>query len=58
MFNVDPVCKKRLRRKQEYAILNYGGSVYHLCCRVCKEEFEKNPLKYVPESSFETKREG
>lgn len=49
MFNIDPVCKKRLRRKEEYAILRYGGNVFHLCCRACKEEFERNPLKYIPD---------
>ncbi|HBT91878.1 MAG TPA: YHS domain-containing protein, partial [Candidatus Veblenbacteria bacterium] len=42
MFIIDPVCKKKLRRKQEYAILKYGGSTYYVCCKVCQEEFERN----------------
>lgn len=48
MFNIDPVCKKKLRRKEEYAILKYGGNAYHLCCKACKEEFQKNPIQYIP----------
>ncbi len=48
MFYIDPVCKKKLRRKEEYAILKYGGNVYHLCCRECKEAFLENPSQYVP----------
>ncbi len=55
MFNIDPVCKKRLRRKQEHAILKYGGSVYHFCCGACKESFEQNPLKYIPDGGLESK---
>ncbi|HEY4504661.1 MAG TPA: YHS domain-containing protein [Candidatus Paceibacterota bacterium] len=49
MFYIDPVCKKRLRRKEEYAILKYGGHVYHFCCKTCKEEFQKNPILYILE---------
>ena len=49
MLYIDPVCKKKLRKKQEYAILKYRGNVYHFCCKVCKEQFEKNPAEYVPE---------
>ncbi len=49
MFYIDPVCKKKLRRKEEYAILRYGGNVYHLCCKACKEEFQKHPMDFIPE---------
>lgn len=49
MFNIDPVCKKRMRRKQEYAILKYGGRVYYFCCRSCKDAFEASPLKHIPD---------
>lgn len=51
MFYIDPVCKKKLRRKEEFAILKYGGNVYHLCCRACKEEFEKHPAEYIPDGN-------
>ncbi len=55
MYYIDPVCKKRLRRKEEYAILRYGGNVYHVCCKACQEEFQKSPVKYIPEGSLDKK---
>ena len=48
---IDPVCRKKLRKKEEYAIIKYGGNIYHLCCKSCKEAFEQNPLKYIPDKS-------
>lgn len=62
MYYIDPVCKKRVRKKSEYAILKFRGQVYHFCCSVCKESFERQPEKYAlaekepekePESSFD-----
>ncbi len=49
MFHIDPVCKKKIRRKEEYAILKYGGGIYYFCCKSCKEEFQKSPIKYIPD---------
>lgn len=49
MQYIDPVCKKKLRRKEEYAILKYGGNVYHFCCKTCKEEFQKHPVDFIPD---------
>lgn len=49
MFHIDPVCKKKIRRKEEYAILKYGGGTYYMCCKACKEEFQKTPIKYIPD---------
>jgi YHS domain-containing protein len=60
MFHIDPVCKKKLRRKEEYAILRYGGGIYYVCCKACKEEFEKSPIKYIPDGAraSKTNRQG
>src|SRR3989344_2452130 len=55
MFHIDPVCGKKLHRKKEYAILKYGGGTYYFCCKTCKEEFERNPLKHIPDGVSETK---
>ncbi len=49
MYYIDPVCKKKLRRKEEYAILKSNGVVYHFCCKACKEAFVFNPYEYVVE---------
>jgi YHS domain-containing protein len=57
MFYIDPVCKKRLRRKEECAILKYGGNVYHLCCKTCKEEFQKNPIQHILEGKVHTEQD-
>lgn len=46
MIYIDPVCKKKLHKKAAYAIVKYQGTAYHLCCRECKDAFEKNPAKY------------
>ena len=56
MFRIDPVCKKKLRRKEEYAILKYGGDAYYLCCKTCKEEFQKSPIKYIPDGNIKNER--
>ena len=53
---VDPVCKKKLRKKEEYAIIRYRDNVYHLCCKTCKEAFDRNPLQYISEKSKLTQR--
>ena len=47
MFYIDPVCKKRLRKKQEYAIIKHNNTAYHLCCKTCKEAFEKDQNYYL-----------
>lgn len=52
MFYIDPVCKKKLRKKEEYVIITYGGAVYHLCRKACKGEFQKSPVKYIPEGNL------
>jgi len=47
MHFIDPVCQKKLRKKQEYAIIKNQGKVYHLCCLACKTLFEKYPNDYL-----------
>lgn len=47
MYYIDPVCKKKLRRKEEYAIVKANGEAYHLCCKACKDAFEKDQTKYL-----------
>ena len=49
MHYTDPVCKKKLPKKQEYAIIKYHGVAYHLCCATCKDNFIMRPEKYVPQ---------
>lgn len=52
MLHIDPVCKKKIRRKEEYAMIKYGGVVYHLCRKACKDEFEKHPLEIYSQNQI------
>lgn len=48
----DPVCGMTLRPGQEAANANYQGKTYHFCSAECRDEFLKNPAKYLgPEST-------
>ncbi len=40
----DPVCG--MKGKKEISS-EYNGKTYYFCREGCKEEFEKNPLKYI-----------
>jgi YHS domain-containing protein len=47
MHYIDPVCKKKLHKKQEFAIKKVNGQVFHLCCQTCSDVFEKDPNRYM-----------
>lgn len=47
MYYIDPVCHKKLRKKEEYSIIKYHGFAYHVCCEACKQVFESNPSLYA-----------
>jgi len=47
MFFIDPVCLKKLRKKQEYAILKNQNKIYHFCCLACKLLFIKQPDQFL-----------
>lgn len=47
----DPVCGMVLRPGQEAANANYQGKTYHFCSAECKDEFLKNPARYIGQSS-------
>ena len=47
----DPVCGKWIQRHRAQAAIEYGGRLYHVCCSVCRREFERDPGRYAyPES--------
>ncbi len=47
----DPVCNMDIDEKKAAAISNYKGKTYYFCSKVCKEKFDKEPEKYLKESS-------
>lgn len=42
----DPVCGMELE-KEKAQESNYNGKYYYFCCFHCKDEFEKEPTKYI-----------
>jgi YHS domain-containing protein len=47
MLYIDPVCLKKLKKKQEFAIIKKQDDSYHLYCPACKALFEQNPDFYI-----------
>jgi len=47
MYFIDPVCGKKIRKKQEFAIIKNQDRIYHLCCLACKLLFLKQPDLYI-----------
>ncbi|MCL7383100.1 MAG: YHS domain-containing protein [Thaumarchaeota archaeon] len=46
---VDPVCGMEIERGK--ISTTYEGATYYFCSEECRREFEKNPGKYITESS-------
>ncbi len=44
---VDPVCKMNVDEKKAAATYEYKGKTYYFCATGCKQEFEKDPEKYL-----------
>ncbi len=42
---IDPVCGMKVKGKELTSL--YGGKNYYFCNSHCKEEFDRNPLKYT-----------
>lgn len=43
----DPVCGKWIDRRQAEAGIEHEGILYHVCCSLCQEEFEREPGRYT-----------
>jgi len=43
----DPVCKMKIKKSDAATTSEYEGKLYYFCSERCKEQFEKNPSKYV-----------
>lgn len=44
---IDPVCGMKISKKEAAATSEYGGKTVYFCNRACKEEFDKDPEKYI-----------
>lgn len=43
----DPVCKMIIEKEESVANVQYKGETYYFCSIKCKEEFLKNPEKFL-----------
>jgi YHS domain-containing protein len=43
----DPVCGMNVEESKAAATSTYGGQTYYFCAKVCKENFDKDPEKYL-----------
>jgi Cu2+-exporting ATPase len=43
----DPVCGMKIESETAYSKIDYEGRAVYFCSKHCKEEFKKNPKKYV-----------
>ncbi len=43
----DPVCGMQIDEKQSAATSDYKGQTYYFCSASCKQNFERNPDRYV-----------
>jgi len=43
----DPVCGMELTYETTQARSEYNGQTYYFCSMSCKEDFDKDPEKYV-----------
>lgn len=52
----DPVCGMMVDPKEAAGTSEYNGKTYYFCALGCKRSFDKDPEKYLSESS-ESKEE-
>jgi Cu+-exporting ATPase len=43
----DPVCKMNIEKEEAKEEVEYKSETYYFCSAECKEEFLKNPDKYI-----------
>ncbi len=43
----DPVCRMNVSESQARYTSTHNGVKYYFCSSACKEEFDKNPGKYL-----------
>ena len=51
---IDPVCGMEVEEKEAAGSSTYKGVVYYFCSQHCKEEFDKDPEKYLKEKPEKT----
>ena len=44
---VDPICRMKVSETDAKYTSSYKDKKYYFCSAACKQEFDKNPAKYV-----------
>ena len=50
-MKIDPICKMNVDPETAAAKTEYNGETYYFCAPGCKAAFEKDPVKYLKETS-------
>ncbi len=43
----DPVCGMEIEKEKAAATSDHMGRTYYFCSALCKENFDKEPMKYM-----------
>lgn len=46
-MGLDPVCKSEVNPMGAEAQSEYEGVIFYFCSRACKEQFDREPLRYL-----------
>ena len=55
---IDPVCQMHLNElatsaeMAPTATVEHDGRIYYFCSETCRERFEENPARYIPQSAL------
>jgi YHS domain-containing protein len=50
----DPVCGMEVEESRAAAMSTYDGSTYYFCSKSCKEDFDRDPTKYLAKTGAGT----
>ena len=45
---IDPVCKMQVDENKAAGKSEYNGKTYYFCSKSCRDEFARNPGKFLP----------
>ena len=49
----DPVCSMEIEEKNAAGMSEYKGGTYYFCAKSCKEDFDRDPAKFIKEGGEE-----
>jgi YHS domain-containing protein len=49
-MGLDPVCKMEVNPMSAEAQSEYGGQTFYFCSETCREQFDRDPERYIDET--------